>query len=36
MTPTNAAIGIFSIILDPKRIKHNKETDATIPDKRPL
>ena len=36
ITPTNAAIGICSIMFEPKRIKHNKDIEATIPDKRPL
>ena len=36
ITPTNAAIGICSIMFDPKRIKHNKDVEATTPDKRPL
>ena len=35
ITPTRAAIGMSSITLDPNKTKINKDSAATIPDKRP-
>ena len=35
ITPTNAAIGINSITLDPKRMNISRESAATIPERRP-